>query len=90
VKAAGEEFGNFNDETLIDLSTLLNRVVKKLKSVFGEGVAYNFYMGPGSDSGGWYLRLFPRLTVWGPVELGVGIAVNPVEPKDAAEVLKLR
>ncbi len=85
-----KEFGSFGNQELEELSALLNELMKKVKEVLGKDVPYNFYMRPDkSTSGGWYLRLFPRLTIWGPVELGAGIAVDPVDPAEAANLLKL-
>lgn len=92
-KNGEKEFGDFDDQELAELAILVNRSIKKMKEVLGgldhfrakREVPYNFYMCPGQN---WYMRLFPRLTIWGPVELGAGIAVNPVDPVEAARALK--
>lgn len=87
-KTDKEEFGEFNDQELAELASLLNQIMKKIKKILNNP-DYNFYIRPGkSATGGWYLRLFPRLTIWGPVELGAQIAVNPVDPAEAARTLK--
>lgn len=83
-KRGGKEFGDFDDQELAELATLVNQLTKKMRKVLNNP-DYNFLMRPGKN---WYLRLFPRLTVWGPVELGAGIAVNPVDPAEAARALR--
>jgi len=84
-KKSAKEFGDFDDQELAELATLMNQLIGKMKEVLGKEVPYNFFMRPGRD---WHLRLFPRLTIWGPVELGAGIAVNPVDPAEAARALR--
>jgi UDPglucose--hexose-1-phosphate uridylyltransferase len=36
----------------------------------------------------WHISIFPRLVIWAGFELGTGIAINPVTPEDATQLLK--
>lgn len=89
-KGRNGKFGALGKGELSALATLLNHLVGRLKEVLKKP-DYNFYLcaceSP-SQPFGWYLRIFPRLTIWACLELGAGIAVNPVDPREAAKDLK--
>lgn len=36
----------------------------------------------------WHLEIFPKVTIWAGFELGTGIEISTVEPKQAAEILR--
>lgn len=90
-KEKGEVFGDIDDEEATSLASTLQNTLLKLKKISLKkkltraGFAYNFYIYPKKD---WYLRIIPRLVHRAGFELGTGLSVNIVDPKDAAEELK--
>lgn len=80
----GRTFGEISDQEIEGLAPLLKKTVASLKQLFPK-LAYNFYIYPGRT---WYLRVIPRLVEKGGVELGTGIDVNIVDPKEAALEIK--
>lgn len=80
----GRTFGQISDEEIKELAPLLKKTIVSLKKLFPK-LAYNFYIYPGRS---WYLRIIPRLIEKGGVELGTGIHVNIVDPKQAALEIK--
>jgi len=83
-KRRGKFFSEISDAEIKDLGELLAKVLKKLEKSLGEKFPFNFYIYHGDD---WYLRLMPRVKVLGGFELGSGIFVNTVSPKQAAKEL---
>lgn len=77
-------FSKITSEEIDDLAKLFSKVLKKLQKVLGRQFPFNFYIYYGGD---WYLRLMPRVKVLGGFELGSGIFVNTVSPKQAAKEL---
>lgn len=102
-KKKGEDFGQTSDEALADLSIVLQDSIKRLISHLTEAdptqyhpglpmvvfkdkiIAYNFYIHHDKD---WYIRIIPRLVHRAGFELGTGLSVNPVDPSDAATILR--
>lgn len=101
-KKKGEDFGQTSDEALADLAKVLQDSLKRLLMHLSAGdpghfhpglpmvafkgaPAYNFYIHHDKD---WYIRIIPRLVHRAGFELGTGLSVNPVDPSDAAEILK--
>ena len=80
----GRTFGETTDEEIKELAPILKRTIVSLKKLFPK-LSYNFYIYPGRS---WYLRIIPRLVERGGVELGTGIHVNIVDPKQAATEIK--
>ena len=80
----GRTFGEITDKEIEELAPLLKKTIGSLKKLF-PGLAYNFYIYPGRS---WYLRIIPRLIEKGGMELGTGIHVNIVDPKQAAKDVK--
>ena len=88
-------FGQIEDEALRDLGQLLKDTLSRLSIIYNDKVArmqeksntfpYNFYIYHGEN---WYLRIIPRFIHRAGFELGSGLQVNIVDPKDAAEALK--
>lgn len=66
------------------MAQLLKRYVKAI--VHKLGLAYNYYLHqvPGDKAQHLYLKLTPRGSTWGPVEIGSRIIINPVPPETAA------
>lgn len=80
----GRTFGEISDKEIKELAPLLKKAIISLKKLFPK-LAYNFYIYPGRS---WYLRIIPRLIEKGGMELGTGIHVNIVDPKQAASDIK--
>ncbi len=99
-KRKDTEFGGATDEQIRSLATVLQdtlrRLIKHLSGgshmhpgvpvvAFKDGPAYNYYIHWGKE---WYVRIIPRLVHRAGFELGTGLAVNTVDPLDAAIALK--
>ena len=74
-------FGN----GLGDALALLADAIRRLHAAVGGPVPLNAWLHTG---GHWHLEVLPRLTVMAGLELGAGIFVNAVAPKDAAAALR--
>ena len=77
-------FGDLSDLEIKELVETVQKVLRRLFSLFPR-LSYNFYISP---VGCFYLRLIPRLTKRAGFELGTGLHVNIVEPKEAARKLR--
>lgn len=90
-KKEGMLFGDINDNEIIDLATLTQKIMKSLKKIAEKQkltevtFGYNYYIYPKEN---WYLRIIPRLVHRAGFELGTGLSVNVVDPSMAAEELK--
>ncbi len=85
-------FGDIEDDEIIDLAELIQKVIKRLHLIFDEkkltkdkSFAYNYYIYPQEN---WYIRIIPRFVHRAGFELGTGLSVNIVDPREAAEELK--
>ena len=81
----GRTFGEIMDEEIVDLSSILNRLISILGIRHGNEFPFNFYIYPGGD---WYLRIVPRLKVLGGFEIGTGIFINTQDPIETIEFIK--
>ena len=79
----GGSFAEASSEQVTELASALRRVVVSL-GVHREDLPYNFYIYPDR---GWYLRLVGRTKVDGGFEIGSGIAVNTIDPKEVVSFL---
>lgn len=77
-------FQTISGSDIRELAGLIQKILGRLFKLFPQ-LAYNFYISP---VGCWYLRIIPRLTERAGFELGTGLHVNVVEPKEAAEALR--
>lgn len=77
-------FGSVSDSEIKEIVDISQKILRRLFSLF-PNLSYNFYISP---VGCWYLRIIPRLTERAGFELGTGLHVNVVDPKDAARKLK--
>lgn len=90
-KKEGKIFGEITEEEIKVLAHHLQKTLRKLKKITfknnltRDGFAYNFYIYPKEN---WYFRIIPRLVHRAGFELGTGVSVNVIDPKDAAEELK--
>jgi UDPglucose--hexose-1-phosphate uridylyltransferase len=69
---------------LISALEVLRDAVRRLQRVEGP-VPWNAWLHHGID---WHIELVPRLATLAGIELGAGIYVNTVAPKDAAAALR--
>ena len=83
-RSLGLTFGEITDGEIEELALFLKKTIVSLKKLF-PNLSYNFYIYPGRS---WYLRVIPCLVERGGVELGTGIQVNIVDPKQAALEIK--
>ncbi len=72
-------FGDITDNQITDISDILTRLVQAFDKRLGHEFPFNFYIYPGQD---WYLRFIPRLKSLGGFEVGTGVFINSVVPKD--------
>lgn len=79
----GGTFGEVKKEQLDELAATLQRVVKSL-GVHREELPYNFYIYAGEK---WYLRIVGRTSTPAGFEIGSGIGVNTVAPKEVVGFL---
>jgi UDPglucose--hexose-1-phosphate uridylyltransferase len=76
-------FADASTDQIEELARTLQRVVTTL-GVHREELPYNFYIYPGDR---WYLRVVGRLKIDAGFEIGSGIQVNTVDPKDVVGFL---
>mgnify|MGYP001568534715 CR=1 FL=1 len=94
-KVEGAKFGDIEGDKLSDLAAVLQRALVKIRAAQTSGLVslvrdknsfeYNYYIYHGVN---WYIRITPRFIHRAGFELGTGLSVNVVEPKEAAQVLK--
>lgn len=87
-------FGGTDEPERADFIRLLRRTIRRLKTVAGPSVAYNFVVdsAPGGVSAApwlhWKLRLVPALVIRGGFELGTDLPINPSSPEADAQRLR--
>lgn len=79
----GKHFGQVDVDQLNELAAMVQRILKAINAAHPDE-PYNFYIYPGED---WYLRILGRNTTPAGFELGAGITVNTMDPKDVVKVL---
>jgi UDPglucose--hexose-1-phosphate uridylyltransferase len=90
-KADKTYFGDIKDEEIKDLAKLLKTSISRLHGCFNNPAtvklradadfAYNYYIYHGEN---WFIRIIPRWIHRAGFELGTGLSVNVIDPKDAA------
>ena len=86
-KKNGTVFGDITDEEITDLAPILQKILKKLESLYKKHsithlpFGYNFYIHPKDN---WYIRIIPRFVNRAGFELGTGLSVNVIDPTEAA------
>lgn len=86
-KQEGGYFGDITDPEIKEVSILLQRMIKKLQTIYEDRpfsmlpFGYNFYIYPQDN---WYLRIIPRFIHKAGFELGTALNVNIVDPRMAA------
>lgn len=83
-KRPADNIAALNKQEIISLAKMLKKIVGKLKKL---GLAYNYLSRQiVSDKHQHFcLKIEPRGSVWGPVELDAGLFINSVTPEDAAK-----
>lgn len=84
-KRKGNSFDKLYEEEIMDLSFIMQRLLRILSIRYKEDFPYNFYIAPGNK---WYLRIIPRNKIIGGFEVGTGVWVNTQEPKETFAFLK--
>ncbi len=90
-KAEKTYFGDIKDDELKDLAKILKSTICRLHGCFNNpevqkihargDFAYNYYIYHGES---WFIRIIPRFIHRAGFELGTGLSVNIIDPKDAA------
>ena len=70
-----------------DLAPLLQSAIRATRRI-APSFNWSFLNFPNEARAHWYLELFPRLTTIAGFELGSGTFINPVDPVEAARVLR--
>lgn len=90
-KVGKKYFGDITDEEIRDLVDIYVRILDRLEILYesknrtSQEFSYNFYIYPKDN---WYMRIIPRFVYRAGFELGTGLSVNVVDPKDAAIELR--
>ncbi len=79
----GKKFGQVDEAQLKELAKTTQQVLQALDAAHPE-LPYNFYIYPGDD---WYLRIVGRSLIKAGFELGSGVQVNTVDPKEVIKIL---
>lgn len=90
-KIQEQHFSDITSEALKDMARLMKSTLCRLHAAYDHPdtrkiranlpFAYNYYIYHGQN---WYLRIIPRLVHRAGFELGTGLSVNIIDPKDAA------
>jgi UDPglucose--hexose-1-phosphate uridylyltransferase len=87
----GARFAEARDDELAETALVVRDCVRRLDVVLG-GPPYNVVVHDAPAGGGegyhWWLTVLPRLSVPAGFELGTGVFVETVDPRDAAEQLR--
>lgn len=88
-------FERASRETLVEFSSVMRQVLKKMQDVLGSrALQWVLYTAPlqtrnWDDYFDWHLELRPVLYPLGGIEWGSGLAINPVLPEQVAEKLRI-
>ena len=74
----------FNEQELLDLASVIKKVLMKLKNL---NAPYNMYLheSPKGKKLHFHMKINPRLLSWGGFEYSTGCIINSVAPEQAAE-----
>lgn len=84
-KLRGRSYGEITDEEIVNLSSIISRIIKIFNLRHGYEFPFNFYIYPGGD---WYLRFIPREKTLGGFEIGTGIFINTQNPAETIIFIK--
>jgi len=82
-----DNIAHLSKQEIIILAEVLKKVLKK---IYQLGLSYNFFLHQvvSNKNQHFYLKIQPRESIWGGVELGSGIVVNSLAPEKAAAYLR--
>ena len=83
-KSERYSFDDMPGDEVEDLAFVLRRIIRILNLRHKEEFPFNFYI----DTDEWYLRIIPRVKTLGGFELGTGVYVNTMDPKDTLSFIK--
>lgn len=82
-----KKFLDLNKEEIEELAEILRLIVKKIKEYFDS---YNvlFFIEPKGKDFHFFIRIFPRITTWGGLELSSSLIVNAITKEKCYEFYK--
>lgn len=86
-------FGDIDDIEIESLVVIVQKILKKLEHLYQKHkisnlpFGYNYYIYPREN---WYLRIIPRFVHRAGFELGTGLSVNIIDPREAVEAFRER
>ncbi len=95
-KKTSSNFGDIQDEDLMPLAEILNRVLRKLYIIL-DNPDYTFFIHSSPikkdnldlyDFYHWHIEIMPRFSIAAGMELGTNVFVNTVDPDEAAKLLR--
>lgn len=92
-KVHQSQFENIHTEDLPDLSEVLREALFRLYK-FLKNPSYNFFLHTAPADGKdyyhyhWHFEILPKTAIWAGFELGTGIEISTLDPKDAAKHLR--
>jgi UDPglucose--hexose-1-phosphate uridylyltransferase len=80
-------FLGLNNDEIKELAFILKKIIKRIKDYFDS---YNvlFFIEPKNKDFHFFIRIFPRTTIWGGLELSASLIVNPVDKEKCFEFYK--
>ena len=95
-KKKSSNFGDTQDEDLMSLAEILNKILRKLHTALNNP-DYTFFIHTSPikkdnsdlyDFYHWHIEIMPRFSIAAGLELGTNVFVNTVDPDDAAKLLR--
>lgn len=86
-------FENVHTDDLIELAEVLREALFRLYKVL-KNPSYNFFLHTAPIDGTdyyhyhWHFEILPKTAIWAGFELGTGLEVSTLDPKDAAQHLR--
>ncbi len=82
-----DNINNLTKKETLSFARALKKILEKIEQM---NLAYNFFLHQviSENNQHFYLKIQPRQSVWGGLELGSGIVVNSLSPEKAAQYLR--
>ncbi len=84
-KSLNMTFGQINNDELVNLSYIMQRLIQIFSYKHGHEFPYNFYIYPGEN---WYLRFIPREKKLGGLEIVSNVFINTGDPIETIGFIK--
>lgn len=88
------DFADATPKELADAGDALRRVMKQMAKKLGNP-SFNFFVHTAHCDDKtcqthyhWHIEIFPKVSIWAGFEVGTGIEISTVSPKDAAKMLR--